>query len=252
MRWRAGSLQPNKRSAGLQAQPGSERRWKPTTYPSTSVGIIIARGGLIHPIESGVYEVNKADDQRSGRRSYGRSCQQPGWIDRSQTCFKHFHRAGAYIADPVVVDELQEVARISGHPRISANLHFPCPESKICGPNLCPFPGHGIRGSEPGGGPPGKRDLRGSSQKGRVIDVNNALDGEGPFGPERSGTLPAGALARYCLEKKLPWTELRKMLTGEGGLYAYLGHKRRPEGGKSRTGRRIPRPNSFRKPWLIR
>jgi len=65
----------------------------------------------------------------------------------------------------------------------------------------------------------------GAHRKGRVIDVNNALDGEGPFGPERSGTLPAGALARYCLQNEVDWNGVKKMLTGEGGLYAYVGHK---------------------------
>jgi butyrate kinase len=65
----------------------------------------------------------------------------------------------------------------------------------------------------------------GAHRKGRVIDVNNALDGEGPFAPERSGTLPAGALARYCLERKVDWGQVKLMLTGEGGLYAYTGHK---------------------------
>jgi butyrate kinase len=56
-----------------------------------------------------------------------------------------------------------------------------------------------------------------------VIDVNQALDGEGPFSPERSGTLPAGALARYCFESGKTLEEIQKMITGEGGLIAYLG-----------------------------
>ena len=62
----------------------------------------------------------------------------------------------------------------------------------------------------------------GAHRKGRVIDVNNALDGEGPFSPERSGTLPAGALVSLCFEGKYTLDEVKRMITGEGGYMAYL------------------------------
>jgi len=58
-----------------------------------------------------------------------------------------------------------------------------------------------------------------------VVDVNNGLDGEGPFGPERSGTLPTGALANYCFNSDSSHEEVRKMLAGKGGLFAYMGSK---------------------------
>ncbi len=63
----------------------------------------------------------------------------------------------------------------------------------------------------------------GAHQKGRVVDVNNALDGEGPFSPERSGTLPAGQLIELCFSKKYQKDEVRRMVIGEGGYVAYLG-----------------------------
>jgi butyrate kinase len=56
-----------------------------------------------------------------------------------------------------------------------------------------------------------------------VIDVNQGLDGEGPFSPERSGTLPVGALARLCYSGEYELKKVKKMITGEGGLVAYLG-----------------------------
>jgi butyrate kinase len=65
----------------------------------------------------------------------------------------------------------------------------------------------------------------GAHKKGRVIDVNNALDGDGPFGPERSGTLPTGALVRRCFEDGASLQDVKKILAGEGGLFAYMGHK---------------------------
>ncbi len=58
---------------------------------------------------------------------------------------------------------------------------------------------------------------------GRVIDVNNALDGDGPFSPERAGTLPACSLVDLCFSGKYSEREIRKMLNGKGGLTALLG-----------------------------
>jgi butyrate kinase len=63
----------------------------------------------------------------------------------------------------------------------------------------------------------------GAHRRGRVVDVNQALDGEGPFSPERTGTLPVAALAKYCLETDKNLEEIKKMISTEGGLYAYLG-----------------------------
>ncbi|HPX05942.1 MAG TPA: butyrate kinase, partial [Tenuifilaceae bacterium] len=63
----------------------------------------------------------------------------------------------------------------------------------------------------------------GAHLKGRVVDVNNALDGEGPFSPERSGTLPAGQLAKLCFSGKYTYDEVKKMITGKGGLVAHTG-----------------------------
>jgi butyrate kinase len=63
----------------------------------------------------------------------------------------------------------------------------------------------------------------GAHNKGRVIDVNNALDGEGPFSPERTGTLPAGQLAKKCFEENSDLESIKKMITGNGGLMAYFG-----------------------------
>jgi butyrate kinase len=62
----------------------------------------------------------------------------------------------------------------------------------------------------------------GAHRKGRVIDVNQALDGEGPFSPERSGTLPAYALAKVCMDGTHTLDEIKKMITGEGGFMAYM------------------------------
>ena len=63
----------------------------------------------------------------------------------------------------------------------------------------------------------------GAHQKGRVIDVNNALNGEGPFSPERSGGLPVWDLVQLALSGKYSLMEMKKRITGQGGVVAYLG-----------------------------
>ena len=192
--------------------------------PFDRVGVIIARGGLIHPIESGVYEVNKdmiADLEKGVMGDHASNL--GGLIANS--LLRKFPHAGAYIADPVVVDEMQDVARISGHPEFERISIFHALNQKSVARTYAHSRGVEYEDLNLVIAHLGSGISVGAHQKGRVIDVNNALDGEGPFGPERSGTLPAGALARFCLEKDMEWSKLKKMFTGEGGLYAYAGHK---------------------------
>ena len=192
--------------------------------PFESVGIIITRGGLIHPIESGVYEVNKAmiTDLETG--VMGDHASNLGGLI-AHSLLRKFPNAGAYIADPVVVDEMQDVARISGHPEFERISIFHALNQKSVARTYAQSRGVEYEDLNLVVAHLGSGISVGAHEKGKVIDVNNALDGEGPFGPERSGTLPAGALARYCLERDVSWSQVNKMLIGEGGLYAYVGHK---------------------------
>ena len=192
--------------------------------PFDSVGVIISRGGLLHPIESGVYEVNQAMIADLEVGVMGDHASNLGGLIAHRLLQK-FPNAGAYIADPVVVDELQEVARVSGHPEFERISIFHALNQKSVARTYAHSRGVEYEDLNLIVAHLGSGISVGAHQKGRVIDVNNALDGEGPFGPERSGTLPAGALARYCIEKDVSWPQLKKMLIGEGGLYAYVGHK---------------------------
>lgn len=63
----------------------------------------------------------------------------------------------------------------------------------------------------------------GAHKNGKIIDVANALDGDGPFSPERSGGLPSGALMKLCFSGKYTQQEIGKMINGNGGFNAYLG-----------------------------
>lgn len=192
--------------------------------PFESVGVIIARGGLIHPIESGVYEVNAAMIEDLGKGVMGDHASNLGGLIAHRLLEK-FTFARAYIADPVVVDEMDAVARISGHPQFERISIFHALNQKSVARTYAHSRGVEYEDLNLVIAHLGSGISVGAHKKGRVIDVNNALDGEGPFAPERSGTLPAGALARYCLERKVDWGQVKLMLTGEGGLYAYAGHK---------------------------
>ena len=131
--------------------------------------------------------------------------------------------ATAYIVDPVVVDELQPVARISGHPAIERRSIFHALNQKAVARIYAAsidrkYEDLNLIIAHMGGGV-----SVGAHKKGRVVDVNNALDGDGPFSPERSGSLPAGQLAELCFSGKYSHNEIKSMLTGKGGMVAYLG-----------------------------
>jgi butyrate kinase len=197
---------------------------KENHIPFEGVGMIIARGGLIHPIESGLYEVNKLMIADLEKGVMGEHASNLGGLI-ANSLLNTFTHASAYIADPVVVDEMEDVARISGHPLFERKSIFHALNQKSVARNYARSRGVEYEDLNLVVVHMGSGISVGAHQKGRVIDVNNALDGEGPFGPERSGTLPTGALARYCLEEGRTWEEIKKMLTGEGGLFAYVGHK---------------------------
>ncbi|RPI41320.1 MAG: butyrate kinase [Bacteroidetes bacterium] len=192
--------------------------------PFEQIGMIIGRGGLIHPIESGVYEVNEAMVKDLEAEVMGDHASNLGGLIAFRL-IGEFPNAKAYIADPVVVDELQEVARLSGHPEFRRISIFHALNQKATARTYAHSRGMEYEDLNLIVAHLGSGISVGAHKKGRVVDVNNALDGEGPFGPERSGTLPAGALAGYCFREGVTAGQVRSMIIGEGGLYAYLGHK---------------------------
>jgi butyrate kinase len=120
------------------------------------------------------------------------------------------------------VDELDDIARISGHPRFERISIFHALNQKSIARtyaknNSKNYEDLNLIVVHLGGG-----ISVGAHHHGKVIDVNQALDGEGPFSPERSGTLPVGALAKLCFSKEYTFEEVKKMITGLGGFAAYL------------------------------
>lgn len=197
---------------------------KENHVPFDQIGLIVARGGLIHPIESGVFEVNEAMIQDLSKGIMGDHASNLGGLIAHRLLEK-FPKAKAYIADPVVVDELQDVARISGHPAFHRISIFHALNQKSTARTYAHSRGMEYEDLNLIVAHLGSGISVGAHKKGRVIDVNNALDGDGPFGPERSGTLPAGELVRYCFSKGKSQEEVEEMLSGKGGIYAYMGYK---------------------------
>ncbi|MCT4614791.1 MAG: butyrate kinase [Marinifilaceae bacterium] len=187
-----------------------------------TIQAVVGRGGLVKPIESGVYTVNEQmkADLRVG--ILGEHASNLGGLIADNIA-ENLPNAKAFIADPVVVDEMIDVARVSGHPKFERVSIFHALNQKAIGRAYAKsldkkYEDLNVIVAHLGGG-----ISVGAHEKGRVIDVNNALDGEGPFSPERSGTLPAGALAKLCFSGEISLDEVKKMIKGDGGLVAHLG-----------------------------
>ncbi len=188
----------------------------------SGLAAVVGRGGLIKPIESGIYRVNKKmiDDLRIG--VMGQHASNLGGLIADDIA-SSLPGAKAYIVDPVVVDELEPVARISGHPAIERISIFHALNQKAVARTYAEsvsrkYEDLNLILVHMGGG-----ISVGAHRQGRIIDVNNALDGDGPFSPERSGGLPSGQLVDLCFSGKYSHQELKTMITGKGGIVAYLG-----------------------------
>lgn len=187
-----------------------------------SLNAAVGRGGLLKPIEGGTYAVNDRLVEDLKASTIGEHASNlGGLIARSIG-----DEAGipSFIVDPVVVDEITDVARISGHPNFERICIWHALNQKAVARRAAvekfgkKYEDMNFVVAHLGGG-----ISVGAHKKGRVIDVNNGLNGEGPFSPERSGSLPAEQLARACFSGKYTEDEVIKMIVGKSGLSAYLG-----------------------------
>jgi butyrate kinase len=182
---------------------------------------VVGRGGLLKPISSGTYNINcrMIEDLKTGIR--GEHASNLGGILAYEIAKEV--NISAYIVDPVVVDEMDPLARISGHPQFERKSIFHALNQKAVARNVAKKIGVeydelNLIVAHLGGG-----ISIGAHKKGRVIDVNNAMDGEGPFSPERSGSIPIGDIVKLSYEGARSLAEVKKMIKGNGGLTAYLG-----------------------------
>ena len=184
---------------------------------------VIGRGGLVKPLSGGVYEINQQmlDDTRFGCVMHNHAC--------NLGCLIAYEIAAtipgcrSFIADPGVVDELSPMARISGSPLMPRICIWHALNQRAIARRYareigCEYEDLNLIICHLGGG-----ISVAAHEHGRAIDANNALDGEGPFSPERAGSLPAADLIRLCFSGKYNEKQLLKRIAGKAGLNAHLG-----------------------------
>lgn len=186
-----------------------------------SLNAVVGRGGLLKPIEGGTYAVNDklVEDLKTNTKGEHAS-NLGGLLARS---IGDEVGIPSFIVDPVVVDEMDEVARISGHPNFERICIWHALNQKAVARRAAvekfgkKYEDMNFVVAHLGGG-----ISVGAHKKGKTVDVNNALNGEGPFSPERSGSLPAEQLVKTCFSGKYTEAEINKMIVGKGGLSAHL------------------------------
>ncbi|MCG2761840.1 MAG: butyrate kinase [Candidatus Atribacteria bacterium] len=186
----------------------------------STLNAIVGRGGLLKPIASGTYRINEKMLEDLHRGVMGEHASNLGGL--LAYGIAENLSIPSYIVDPVVIDEMKPVARISGMPEIPRISIFHALNQKAVARKAALDLGKKYEKlnfiiAHLGGG-----ISVGIHCKGKVIDVNNALNGEGPFTPERSGGVPVGALVELCFSGKFTKDEMMKKIKGKGGLVAYL------------------------------
>ena len=181
---------------------------------------IIARGGLLKPIPGGVYRIDEQvkHDLWHAEMEHASNL---GALIADELAQKI--GCPSFIADPVVTDELRDIARITGIPEISRISIFHALNSRAVSRRYASqirktYEELDLIAAHMGGG-----ISVSAHHRGKVVDVNNALNGDGPFSPERAGTIPARQLVDLCFDGKYSYAEMRKLLNGKGGLLAHLG-----------------------------
>jgi butyrate kinase len=182
---------------------------------------VCGRGGLLRPIEGGTYAVNDAMLSDLKSDFSGQHASNLGGIIAYEIALGL--NIPSFIVDPVVVDELEPIARISGFAHLERKSIFHALNQKAVARRVASQLGKKYKDlnlivTHMGGG-----ITVGVHKQGKVIDVNNGLHGDGPFSPERAGTVPAGDLISLCYSGEYYREEVMKKLVGQGGLVGYLG-----------------------------
>ncbi len=187
------------------------------------VEAVVGMGGLLKPLKGGVYRVNDnmINDLLSCR--YGTHASNMGAILAKEVA--DLYRVEAFIAYPVVVDEMDDLVRYTGFPEIQRKSIFHALNQKSVARRVAEKLGMDYRDlniivAHLGGG-----ITVGLHVKGEVVDVNNGLDGDGPFSIERAGSVPPGDLLKICFSGNYTYEELYSKLVSKGGIFAYLGTK---------------------------
>ena len=194
---------------------------KEKDFDIKSLGMVVGRGGLLKPIPGGTYAVTDEllEDLKIGKQ--GQHASNLGGILAREIADEI--GVPSFIVDPVVVDELCDEARISGVPELPRVSIFHALNQKAVAKRYAKETGKKYEDLNlivvhMGGGV-----SVGPHKNGKVIDIFNALDGDGAFSPERSGAVPVGALVKMCFSGEYTQAEVYKKLVGNGGFNAYVG-----------------------------
>lgn len=186
-----------------------------------SLNMVVGRGGMLKPIPGGTYAVTDEllHDLKIGKQ--GQHASNLGGILARE--IGDSIGVPSFIVDPVVVDELCDVARYSGVPELPRTSVFHALNQKAVAKRYAKENGKAYDSLNlivvhMGGGV-----SVGAHLNGRIIDVFNALDGDGAFSPERAGGAPVGALIKMCFSGQYTEKEVYKKFVGNGGFNAYLG-----------------------------
>lgn len=195
---------------------------KENEIPLEDIKVVMGRGGLIKPVESGIYTVNEAIKNDLRNSELGEDVINLGGLV-ADALASDLPDAKAFIADPVVVDEYDDISRISGHPLFERKSIFHALNQKAVAREHAKSLGKKYEEMNLIVVNLGRGITIGAHHQGRVIDATQGYDGDGPFSPIGSGTLPIGDVVRACFSGKYTKEEMLKMVRGEGGLKAYLG-----------------------------
>ena len=186
-----------------------------------SLDVIVGRGGMLKPIPGGTYAVTDEllEDLKVGKQ--GQHASNLGGILARE--IGDSIGVPSYIVDPVVVDELMPIARYSGVPELPRKSVFHALNQKAVAKRYAreqgvPYESLNLIVVHMGGGV-----SVGAHEKGKIVDVFNALDGDGAFSPERAGGVPSGALIKMCFSGQYTEKEVYSKIVGKGGFNAYLG-----------------------------
>lgn len=187
----------------------------------SSLDAVVGRGGMLKPIEGGTYTVSEAMIAYMKKAPRGEHASNLGCVIAKE--IGDVYKIPSFIVDPVAVDEMDDIARYTGMPEIRRDSLFHALNQKAVALKAAkdlgkPYEDLNLIIAHLGGG-----ISVGAHQKGRVIDVNNALDGDGPMSPERSGSVPLGPLYKMIFKGDYTLEEIKRKNYGQGGLVAYLG-----------------------------
>lgn len=181
---------------------------------------VVGRGGLLKPMKGGTYAVSEEMIKDLKKGVQGEHASNLGGIIAKEIATPL--SIPAYIVDPVVVDEMDEIAKVSGLPELRRKSIFHALNQKAVAKRYAKENGKKYEDvrvivAHMGGGV-----SVGAHRDGKIVEINNALNGEGAFSPERCGTLPAGDLVKLCFSGEYTEKQILKKLTGKGGFVAYL------------------------------